>query len=240
MMRFIVFFLFLWGSCLAWADCPVADKIAREKKLSDAMPLYIQCALQSNDDETQLYLARIYRKGQGDVGKSIQRTLLFYHLSSENGNAAAMVELATLLRELDDSDEKRAEIIAYSKKIAAQAKRTIGGSFDGKLLHPYALLALAAEKPEAKWFYTTKTKTDPRATELLKNYKVDGDKKRVLMQTATAWKQRKMKDMANNVLTLKELNEFYKTLYPKKGLPNSFARSQAVNKLKERVESIQK
>ena len=239
-MRFIVFWLFLWGACIAWADCPVADKIAREKKLSEAMSLYFQCALQNNDDETQLYLARIYGKGQGDVAKNTQRTLLFYHLSSENGNAAAMVELATLLRSLDDSDESRQEIITYSRKIAAQAKKTIGGSFDGKLLHPYALLVLAAEKPEAKWFYTTKTKTDPRATELLKNYKVDPDKKKVLMQTATAWKQRKMKDMAANALTLKELNEFYKTLYPKKGLPNNFARSQAVNKLKERVENIQK
>ena len=239
-MRFALFFLLLWSAGQAWADCPVADKIAREKRLSDAMPIYLQCALKNNDDETQLYLARIYNKGQGDVAKSIQRALLLYHLSSENGNATAMVELATLLRSLDDNDDTRNEIVAYTKKIAAQVKGTVNSSFQGQLLHPYALLMLAAEKPDSKWFYLTKTKTDPRAAELLKNYEIEPEKKRVLMQTATAWKQRKMKDIAMQVLTTKELSEFYKTLYPKKGLPNNFARSQAVNKLKERVESLQK
>jgi len=239
-MRFIVFFLFLWGSCQVWAGCPIADKIAREKQLSEAISGYFQCALQQNDDETQLYLARIYSKGQGNVAKNTQRALLFYHLSSENGNAAAMVELAIMLMALDENDESRNEIIRYTQKISAQAKRTIGSSYDGQLLHPYALLILAAEKPEAKWFYATKIKTDPRAAELLKNYKIDSDKKRVLTQTATVWKQRKMKDIALQVLTFKELDEFYATLYPQKGLPNNFARSQAVNKLKERVESLQK
>ncbi|MBR6412762.1 MAG: sel1 repeat family protein [Alphaproteobacteria bacterium] len=225
---------------VARADCPLADKIAREKGLDAALETYNHCAIVQNDDEAQLYLAHIYEKGQGNVYKNPRRAILFYHLSAENGNATAMVDLAKLLTQLDDNDSTRDDIITYMDKIQGQLRYTSGSSFTGKLLHPYALLMLAAESPEIKWFYSSKQKSDPRASQLLNNYAIDPEKKKEVIRAASQWKRRKMLDLAREVFSVKEYNEFYRTLYPKEGLPNAFARSQAVEKLKARVESRQK
>lgn len=239
-INWILFLGVLGISSLSWGECPTADKAAREKGLEVALPAYQMCAVNKNDDDSQLYLARIYATGQGSVSRNLKRALLFYHLSAENGNATAMVELANLLTEMDNSDESRNEILAYLDTIQAQLKAMPVSSFTGTLLHPYALLMLAAESPESKWFYTTKQKTDPRANQLLKNYKIDTDKRKEVIRSATQWKQRKMMDLAREVFSLAEFSEFYRTLHPKVGIPNSFARSQAVEKLKSYIESRQK
>ena len=239
-MRFIPLFLVLFCATAVSAGCPVAEQVARDKGLTAALPVFVQCAIQQNDDETQLYLARIYTKGHGDVAKNISKALLFYHLSSENGNAAAMVELATLLTSLDEKAETRHEISDYLDKAQATLKNNTRNSFKGELLHPYALLMLASESPSEKWFYTTETKSDSRAAQLLKNYQIDPEKKKTVIREASKWKQRKMRDIAFEIYSVSEYNEFYNTLYPKQGIPNSFARSQAVNKLKEKIESLQK
>ncbi|MBQ7412767.1 MAG: sel1 repeat family protein [Alphaproteobacteria bacterium] len=239
-MRFFFLIFALFYAMAAAAGCPVAEQTAREKGLTAALPVFVQCAIQQNDDDTQLYLARIYAKGLGDVAKSTSKALLFYHLSSENGNASAMVELSTLLTSLDEKAETRHEISDYLDKAQAILKNNTRNSFKGELLHPYALLMLASENPSEKWFYTTQMKSDSRAAQLLKNYQIDPDKKKQVIREASKWKQRKMRDIAFEVYSLAEFNEFYDTLYPKEGLPNSFARSQAVNKLKEKIESLQK
>ena len=235
----------IFGSILgivssAFADCPNADKMAREKGLSEALPVYQSCAIGQNDDDSQLYLARIFATGQGSISKSRTKALLFYHLSAENGNATAMVELSKLLTEMDNDEIGRNEILTYLGKLQTQLRIMPANSFSGELLHPYALLMLAAESPESKWFYTTKQTSDPRAAQFLKNYKIDPDKKKEVIRAATQWKQRKMIDLAREVFSVSEFKEFYQTLYPKTGLPNSFARSQAVDKLKAKVESRKK
>ena len=242
-MRFIQWGLFCGVLCtisVAGADCPLADKLAREKGLDAALKTYQHCAIVKNDDEAQLYLGHIYETGQGNVYKNPRRAILFYHLSAENGNATAMVDLAKLLTELDDDDSTRDDIITYMDKIQSQLRYSSGNSFAGELLHPYALLMLAGESPDVKWFYTTKQKSDPRAAQLLKSYTIDPQKKKDVIRAASQWKQRKMLDLAREVFSVKEYNEFYRTLYPKEGLPNAFARSQAVEKLKARIESRQK
>ena len=227
-------------SVTSFAACPIADKLAREKGLLAALTAYQNCAIGQNDDDSQLYLARAYETGQENIQKSHGRALLFYHLSAENGNATAMVELANLLTKLDSDEAGRQEIVTYLEKIKAQLSQLTFNSFRGELLHPYALLMLAAEAPEAKWFYTTGVKSDSRAGQLLKNYKIDPNKKKEVIRAATAWKQRKMLDLAYEVFSVSEFNEFHQTLYPKVGLPNSFARAQAVERLKTKVESRQK
>jgi len=235
--RFGLFLFILGTTAVAMADCPIADKTARTQGLDAALRMYIRCAVNQNDDDTQLYLARIYATGQGNVAANKQKALLFYHLSSENGNATAMVELAKLLTELDSKDETRSEITTYLPRVRTQFKQNTGNSFSGELLHPYALLMLAAEAPEAKWFYTTTVKSDPRAAELLKTYPIDPNKRRQVLRAASRWKQRKMVDLAREILPLAEFDEFYQALYPKKGLPDSFKRSQAVERLKSKLES---
>ena len=223
-----------WG-LTARAACPVADTIARTEGLDKALPVYVTCALHDNDDETQVYLAQVYEKGSGAVAKNVQRALLFYHLAVENGNATAMVGMSKLLTALDAEDSTRAEIPVYLTKIQAQTARVIGRSFNGQLLHPYALLALAAEKPEAKWFYPTQFKADPTAAKALKDYPITPEKKKAALKQASQWKQRRMLDIAREVMTVREFNRFYETLYPDTGIPNAFAREQAINQLKERI-----
>ena len=221
----------------AQANCPVADAQARTGSLSKAISAYHHCALQKGDDDTQLYLAQIYETGKGDVPKNIQRALLFYHLSSENGNAKAMVGLSKLMTQLDEDEATRSEIPTYLTKIRSAMNIPGSSSFSGQILHPYALLVLAAEKPESKWFYQTTVKSDPTAANLLKSYQIEPEKKDWIIKQATQWKQRKMLDIAMKVFSVDEFNQFYETLYPDNGLPNSFDRSQAVNRLKERIES---
>ena len=239
-MRYFFLILILCYTGAVSAGCPVAEQIAREKGLTAALPVFIHCAIQQNDDDTQLYLARIYAKGHGNIAKNTSKSLLFYHLSSENGNAAAMVELSSLLTTLDEKEETRREISDYLDKAQTILKSNTQNSFKGELLHPYALLMLASENPTEKWFYMTQTKSDPRAAQLLKDYQIDPEKKKQVIREASKWKQRKMRDIAREVYSVAEYNEFYNTLYPKQGLPNSFARSQALNKLKEKIESKQK
>ena len=239
-MKILVFLLTICFTLPVFASCPVADKIAREKGMDKALSIYINCALYQNDDDTQNYLAGIYEKGQGTVSKNLERALLFYHLSSENGNASSMISLSNILKQLDETEEGRKLLLSYLKKIQLNLKRTHQTSFTGQLLHPYALLMLASEKTNSKWFYMTKTKSDPRAIKLLKEYQIDDIKKQEIIRQATQWKQRKMLDIAKDLYTRKEFNEFYQILYPKIGIPNAFKRSQAVNQLKERIESKQK
>ena len=229
-------FCFLLLTLSAHAACPGADTVARANSLRKALPIYISCALQGNDDETQLYLAQIYETGKGDVPKNTQRALLFYHLGSENGNASAMVGLSKLLTRLDSNDRSRAEIPLYLEKIQSSLAGNLGQSFRGQLLHPYTLLLLASEKQSAKWFYPTATKSDSSATQLLKSYKIDPIKKKACLKEASQWKQRRMMDIAREVFSIREYNDFYDILYPDIGLPDPFAREQAVNRLKERVE----
>ena len=236
-MRAFIVLIFLFITHTVFAACPVADKFARENNMDKALPIYIDCALYQNDDETQNYLAGIYEKGQGNVAPNLNRALLFYHLSAENGNASSMVSLSNILRRLDETDSGRKALLTYLKKIRLQGTT---GTFNGQLLHPYALLMLAAEKPEVKWFYTTAKKSDPRAAKLLKEYQMDDIKKKEIIRQATQWKQRKMMDIAKEVLSATEFRDFYQTLYPQIGMPNAFKRSQAVNQLKEKIESKQK
>ena len=84
MIRFLFFVLCCILGLTAHASCPIADEIARSKSLEEAMPIYINCALNENDDASQIYLAKIYANGQANVKKNISRALLFYHLSSGN------------------------------------------------------------------------------------------------------------------------------------------------------------
>ena len=238
-MRYWVLAFLIMMPWAGQAACPIADEVARTQGQEAALPIYLNCALQTNDDDTQLYLARAYENGRGAMSKNIQRALLFYHLSADNGNATAQVALADLLTRLDARDDTRQDLQAYLDKIGPMMKKA-RSAFSGELLPPYALLALAAEKPEQKWFYPTRVKSDPGAARALKAYQITPADKQAAVRAASQWKQRKMLQAAGEVLTLDEYNRFYKTLYPAQGLPDSFARSQAVRLLQERIESRQK
>lgn len=235
MGRFIVFVGMMLVCRGAFAACPRAEEIVRQEGFAAAMPLYEQCALRENDDETQYYLGQVYEVGRDGIVPNVQRALLFYHLSAEAGNAEAQVSLAQLLTTLDNNDALRPEIAIYQEKIGSMLQKGGQSSFRGELLHPYALLMLAAEKPDAKWFYDSSVVRSARAAQAFKQYQITPDKKEAAVQAATAWKQRKMLERARAVLSVEEYRQFYEKLYPAQGRSDDFTRARLLQKLKERI-----
>lgn len=235
-MRFTgILSLLLLLAGTAQAACPAGDTLARSGGLAAAIPTYIQCALYQKDDATQLYLGQIYEKGRESIAANPQRALLFYQMSADNGNASAQVNLAQLLTTLDETPQGRETVIAYHTKLRGMLGLRRVQSHSGGLLHPYALLMLAAEKPENKWFYPSKTLSDTRAAAALKAYQIDPAMKKDLIHQASQWKQYKMRAVARDVYPVAEYNKFYETLYPKSGIVDAFARSQEINKLKKEL-----
>lgn len=218
----------------ALAKCVEGDRLARSKGMPAAIETYETCAVQYNDDAAQALLAPIYEKGRYGLAVNTQRALLFYHLSAENGNAVSQTALAELLMRLDENEGGRAEIRKYLRKINVAGKRT-GGQVSADVLHPYALLALAAEKQAAKWYYPSEVLSAPKAGQLFRAYQIEPEKQREVMRLATAWKNRKMLAAAKEVLPAAEYQRFYDELYPAAGRPDAFSRSQTVKRLEEQV-----
>lgn len=218
-----------------FADCYHADTIAARQGMAAAIPAYEYCITQTGNDDALLKLARLYETGTGGAPKNIQRALLYYHLSSENGNASAQVGLSKLLTRLDNQDDTRAEIQKYLEKIKNQSV-LFPNDFWGELLHPYTLLILAAENPQAKWYYQTNVRQDKTAATTLKNYPITPEKKQASYAEAAKWKQRKMMEMAEYILTADEFQEFSEKIYPSHGMVDRFIRDRAVKEFQERME----
>lgn len=235
MRRFFICIAILLICRVGIAACPRADAVMQQRGLVAAMSLYEHCAIQENDDATQYYLGQVYEKGREGIVRNIQRALLFYHLSAESGHADAQVSLAKLLTALDENDATRVEIASYLEKLKGMLQNNVLSSFRGDILHPYALLMLAAEKPDAKWFYNSSVLHSSRAMQAFKNYQITPEKKAIAIQAATEWKQRKMLERAQDVLSVEEYQDFYKTIYPKQGRSDDFTRTRFLQKLKEKT-----
>ena len=68
-------------------------------------------------------------------------------------------------------------------------------------MHPYALLMLASESPDKKWYYPSQVRNaPPKALTLYKAYKIDGDKKRFALRQASQFKTRKLLPTAGHFL----------------------------------------
>ncbi len=239
-MRYILFTLFVCFAFPCLSACPNGEKIARLKGLQQAISVLTECALYEDDDDTQLYLGQIYETGQSGIPQNMKKALLFYHLSAENGNAKGQVQLSLLMTKLDSQENGRMIILDYFQKLNSQLKNRAKSSFQGQMLHPYALLALAAEDQKNKWFYNTKTKTDNRAKTLLNAYKIETPEKETALRNASLWKQRKMLDVAREILSPQEYQKFNNTVYPTIGRPDAFARSRAVQELQNKLEGLEK
>ena len=210
---------------LAEGRCMLADKYHEEGKTEAEIFALGVCAVQYNDDESQIKLAEIYMKGEKGVKKSEKDALYMYQLSAENGNAEAQVKLAELLQTFDTSPERRKELKNYLKKLKKTDNDSDG--FSGEIQHPYTLLLLAAERIENKWYYPSLNRATPaRASALLSNYKISESKRQAAMKAASHWKTRKLLEAAEEVLPATEYPEF------EKRLKNNATRSEAIAELK--------
>lgn len=236
MNKIILFFFVVFFSFHVLADCPKAESLYLQKGFSVAQDEFVRCAIYENDDETQLFLAKTYQKGTQYIQPNIMRSLLYYHLSADNGNAEAQTVLAELLLKMDSNDEDRKILVNYIKKVNLAFSRG-QTMFKGELLHPYILLLLAYESVGQKWYYPTQTKSYSKAYVLLNQYQISDEKKKTLFSQASRWKQRKMLETAQEVLSYDEYQKFFDTLYPKHGRVDGFMRSQAIKMLQERVKN---
>ncbi len=235
-----LFLIFLcWGivsiSCIGEARCLLGEAVQQKQGLKASLPVYQDCALIENDDDAQYFLASLYQRGGDGVSPSTGKALLFYHLSAENGNARSQTELAKLLLKLDETSQGRQEIQSYLRKIQTALGQNESNPFKGELLHPYTLLLLAQENGKQKWYYPTKMTTSTEATALLKNYKVDPQKRAQALRDASSWKRKKMLEAAKEVFSPQEYQVFYQSIYPKEGRSDPFTRSQELEKLKKQI-----
>ena len=239
----------LW-SCSANAVCQMAEFMQEVSTPEEQQMFYESCAVHQNDDDSQSLLAKQYAAGTGGVQKNLNRALYYYQLSAENGNAESQAQLARLYMELDRSPATRKLLASYLKTIQpmdpkelAKLQGNVQGPemFQGELVHPYALLLLASESPDNKWFYPTKVRKAPDYVEdLLKNYPLSEEKKKKQMQVASAWKRRKLLESAFYTLSDKEYEAFKKDVYPTEGSLDIDKRKDALAKFKERYEAYEK
>lgn len=210
------------------ARCLLADKYRAEGREQLALVALDTCAVQYNDDESQIKLADSYLSGKNGLKKDEKAALYMYQLSAENGNAEAQVKLAELLQTFDTSSERRKELKKYQEKL--QKVNADPNTFSGEIQHPYTLLLLAVERPENKWYYPSVTRAAPaRAAGLLSKYKITPEKRQNAMKEASKWKTRKLLEAAREVLSPAEYPEF------ERRLKNTATRTQAMGELKEHL-----
>ena len=239
MNKFILFLTSFLVSSSLFAACPQAESMYL-KNVKASIPLYQNCAIMENDEESQIRLAGIFKNGEKNAQKNEMKALLFYHLAADNGNAYAQTQLAKMLIEMDTDSEKRKLLVSYLAQIKSALSSSEDYAFKGEVLHPFVLLILASEPAEQKWYYPTTRKYSTEAAELLKSYQLSAEKKQELLKLASLWKQRKMMETAKEVLPESEYQTFEKTIFPKQGKADPFLRKQVINNLKTKVENYLK
>ena len=224
----IILGVLIFYTTASWGRCPMADKYMQEGEKEEVVVALNVCALQYNDDDSQMKLAEMYAKGTPEVDKDEMMAVYMYQLAAESGNAEAQVKLAEVLQDFDSSSERRSQLRGYMGKLETMGISTT--SFKGEIQHPYALLLLASERPENKWYYPSSHRGAPaRTSVLLKNYKITPEKRQMALQEASRWKTRKLLEAAKEVLSSEEYSDF------EKKLQNTTMRSQAITELKERL-----
>ena len=88
-MQKLIFLLLLLTAFPGWANCPLADSFLQKGKKAVAINFLHNCAMNYNDDESQIKLAKAYATGDYGLSKDANQALYFYQLSAENGNAEA-------------------------------------------------------------------------------------------------------------------------------------------------------
>ena len=206
----------------------LADKYQQEGNEEERIMALGVCALQYNDDESQMEMAQLHERGTDVVEKDEKMALYLYQLAAESGNAEAQVKLAEMLQDFDSSPERRSQLKEYVGKLETTGVQTT--SFSGEIQHPYTLLLLASERVENKWYYPSTHRGAPaRASALLRNYKITPEKRQAALKEASRWKTRKLLEAAKEVLSSDEYPDF------EKRLQNNSTRNQAMMELRERL-----
>ena len=230
-MQKIIFFLLLGISCVGQAACPMADAFLHKNNLNAFVYSLHVCAVNYNDDESQMKLAQAYLKGEYGLTRDTGQVLYFYQLAAEAGNAEAQLALAEAFIRADQASDTRDVLLNYRKKLELLAGQDEAGSFNGDFVHPYALLMLASESADKKWYYPSQVRNaPPKAISMLQTYNISPEKKREAIRQASQFKTRKLLQTAREVLSADEYSEM------EGRLKNPQTQAQALQELKQKME----
>lgn len=231
-MQKIIFLLLALISFKSYAVCPLADSFFKKGQTEAGLNAMHICAIRHNDDESQMKLAKAYTKGEYGLERDSRQALYFFQLSAENGNAEAQLSLAQILMKSDAKPETRDALLDYRSKLQPTSVSDDKNSFNGDFMHPYALLMLASESPDKKWYYPSQVRNAPaKALTLYKTYKIDADKKRLAMRQASQFKTRKLLQVAKEVYPEDEYPDVAERL------KNSQTQKQALDELKQKMQA---
>ena len=192
-MQKIIFSLFILASVTTHAACPVADSFFEKGMNGSAVAALETCATAYNDDESQLKLVKLYANGQYGLQPDLNQVLYYSQLAAETGNAQAQLLLAEILISENATPETRDILLKYRSKVQKNSFNDNQGDFNGDFLHPYALLMLASESAEKKWYYPSKVRSaPPKAISLYKGYQISDEGKREAIRQASQFKTRKL------------------------------------------------
>jgi hypothetical protein len=240
------FFLILGFGANSFASCPDGDILLEKKMEKQAIDAYTACAEDQNDPQAQFFLGKAYQNGQNGLKADLNNALFYYQLSAENGYAPAQVRLAKILSSLMTNNETviletyqqilkslEAQELTFEQKNQIADKAVRG-------LPAYAWLLLAADKKENKWFLPAGESSDDQALSLLKimEKQISPADKKAAIRQASKWKEKKLLQAAKEVLTEREYLSFYQTLYPTMKKADPKARGQALQYLKQKIQSF--
>lgn len=237
MYRILFIFALFVSFGVSASFCPYSSTLLNSMSVQSQLMLYKSCAESLNDDASQVKLAELYDKGGAGVTQDLKKALYYYQLSADNGNAESQTRLAQIYMEADKTREGRQQVRGYLDEIVyVPFSDSEEKDFDGSLVHPYVLLMLANEKPENKWYYPTKVVQAPaNAKSLFNSFNLNDKQIHNFKRQASAWKKRKLLEIARQILSKEEYQTFVETLYPTKGKADAFRRSQLLKEFQEKV-----
>lgn len=237
MYRILFIFALFVSFGVSASFCPYSSTFLNSMPVKSMLVLYKNCAETLNDDVSQAKLAELYDKGGVGVTQDLKKALYYYQLSADNGNAESQTRLAQIYMEADKTREGRQQVREYLDEIAyISFSDSEEKDFDGSLVHPYVLLMLANEKPENKWYYPTKVLQAPAyAKSLFNSFNLNDKQIHNFKRQASAWKKRKLLEIARQILSKEEYQTFVLTLYPTQGKADAFRRSQLLKEFQEKV-----
>lgn len=237
MYRILFIFALFVSFGVSASFCPYSSTLLDSMPVKSMLALYKNCAESLNDDVSQVKLAELYDKGGAGVTQDLKKALYYYQLSADNGNAESQTRLAQIYMEADKTREGRQQVREYLDEIVSISfSDSEEKDFDGSLVHPYVLLMLANEKPENKWYYPTKVLQAPAyAKSLFNSFNLNDKQIHNFKRQASAWKKRKLLEIARQILSKEEYQTFVSTLYPTQGQGDAFKRSQLLKEFQEKV-----
>lgn len=239
MIKYLWVCLFCLATLPVSAKCFLGDAYVEKGRMKQAEEAYLMCAQSGDNVDANYALGKIYRDGTAGT-KDLYRALFYFRFAAENGSAAAQRELAkTMFMLRQQGKEGLALIDRYEEKMAF-IKGRLGQSEEP--IYAYTWLLLAAEKAENKWYYPAGAQQDSEAVRLYNSMKdqLTAAERQQVMAQASAFKEEKLNQMAQMILSADEYATFRSVLYPENGQVQLSRRGAELTKLKEKVMLYQK